>query len=145
MGLQLTVRAYQVYIASVLLFVGQFDDLPESFANLERKVCQKLFPCLNYWVTPAFLKGLKSIGFPVELSDVSTAAVAAKSRLFRCEDARNGGLRVHERASRLRGLSNNCSLHDQFDWALPWINKNILFRLEAADHIVSNAQHSLAD
>ena len=84
LGMQLTLRSYRVYMASVLLFVGQLEDLPETFEGVERTACRRLFPGPNNLITPGVLKNLKSIGLPAELANESAMAVAAKSRVYSC-------------------------------------------------------------
>ena len=69
-------------------------------------------------------------------------AVAAKSRVCRCENAQLGGLRVHQRAERLRRLIASCDDLGQLSWAHTWLNGNFLFRLAAAD---GQAQAALVD
>ena len=56
LGLHLSLRAYSVYITSVLGFVTQLEPLPaELFDTAEICMCRRLFPGPNYWVKPAVL------------------------------------------------------------------------------------------
>ena len=88
-GPLVTLKAYRVYIASVLLFVGQFEDLPEDFRKNECQACRVLFPGPNYWMTPKCLKELRTLCFPNEFSDAYTTVQAAKAWVTKWEA--NGG------------------------------------------------------
>jgi len=84
LGLHLSLRAYSIYIASVLGFVTQLEPLPtELFDAAEVFMCRRLFPGPNYWVKPAVLHLLRELGSSIGLQDVRATSVAARSRVFR--------------------------------------------------------------
>ena len=103
LGVMLTMQAYQVYIASVLLFVGQLEELPADFGLHERRACMHLFPGPKDWITAGCLKELRTLGFPRELKDVQSSVQASKARVVRFEDG--GRLRIRERARTLAALA----------------------------------------
>ena len=80
-GACLTVRAYTVYIASVLLYVGQLEDLPRNFDHLEARAVQALFPGPRTWLTAGCAKELRALGVPWELRDVRASVQAAQARV----------------------------------------------------------------
>ena len=43
LGLSMTIRAYATYISSVLLFVAQFEALPDDSSKIEAQACLRLF------------------------------------------------------------------------------------------------------
>ena len=103
LGVMLTMQAYQVYIASVLLFLGQLEELPADFGLHERRACMHLFPGPKDWITAGCLKELRTLGFPRELKDVQSSVQASKARVVRFED--EGRLRIRERARTLKALA----------------------------------------
>ena len=117
----------------VLMFVGQLEDPPTSFEGVERTACRKLFPGPAFWITSGVLQNLKILGFPAELPILSNLALAAKSRVCRCENQQHGGLLVYQRARRLRQALASCDDLARLSWVHTWAQGNFLFRLEAAD------------
>jgi len=116
LGLHLSLRAYSVYIASVLGFVTQLEPLPtELFDAAEVFMCRRLFPGPNYWVKPAVLHLLRELGSSIGLQDVRATSVAARSRVFRA--SAGGGAELRRRERRLRhvvaisGVSHCLWLH----------------------------------
>ena len=73
-GMFQTLLAYQVYVASVLLFVAQLLPLPPSFAAEEERACAALFRGPAGWVTVEALKDLTSLHFPRDFPDLPSAA-----------------------------------------------------------------------
>ena len=94
LGLHMTLRAYRIYAASVLLFVAQLEDLPSTFDHAEATACRRLFPGPHLWITPGVLKELRALEFPTDLARIHTIAVAAKSRVVRYENVAQGGLQI---------------------------------------------------
>ena len=142
LGLSMTLRAYAIYIATVLLFVAQFEEMPQDFGSFETRACRKLFPGPTCWISTSVLKGLRSILFPISLRCVSTAAVAAKSRLLRRDNLQNGGLNVRVKADELRAkldsfIMSDEAFWDRLAWIHSWWNSSFLFQLErAGDRVV---------
>ena len=134
LGLFLSLQAYRVYISSVLQFVAQLEDLPPDFLVHEQRACQLLLPGPTCWMVSSCLRDLRSFSFPSELPDLGAIAAAAKARVVRFENATHGGLRVQERASRLRDLlpSPACSLAHAA-WRGSWAPNCFLFKLAGAD------------
>ena len=81
-GMFLTMKAFQVYIATVLLFVAQLEPLPSAYAALEAFACQALFPGPMHWTSPDLMKDLQRFGLPWQLRDVRAAALRLKVGLF---------------------------------------------------------------
>ena len=137
-GLFMTLKAFRVYIASVLLFVGQLEELPCSYKSAEITACSMLFPGPQWWMTPDCLRELKTLHLPDELKDVESAVVAAKARVASFE---NGGcLHVQERARELTALttrSASCSLR-RLAWFGKWRNCSFIFNLNRASGLVEN-------
>ena len=40
LGMHMTLRAYKIYVASVLMFVAQFEEAPEEFEDAEKEACR---------------------------------------------------------------------------------------------------------
>jgi len=139
-GIFYTCEAFRIFVASVVMFVAQLRPLPEAFGATETQACSKLFPGPSSWTTPAFMTQLRSVGFPCELMDIRCAALAAQARVAHYEDIQQGGMRVRERARRLRELM----LGDERG-ALPpgveeWLQANTLFVLQEAEERVHDAE-----
>ena len=101
-GLFLTGMAYTIYIASVLMFVGQLEPLPSSFVDYEKRACAALLPGPGNWISVEALKGLSSLGFPWSLRGIPSAVLASKARVYEYEAA--GRLHIWTRAYALKNL-----------------------------------------
>ncbi len=137
LGLFITMQAYQVFVSSVLQFVAQLEDVPESFDQCEQQACRALFPGPRRWMVPTCIKDAKYLGLPKELGDLKAIAVAAKARVVKFGNRAHGGLRVHERVSRL--LYNDgadCSLA-HIRWWSSWAKQSFLIKLAEADRNLS--------
>ena len=134
-GACLTARAYQVYVASVLLFVGQLEPLPATFAKLEVQACSALFPGPTGWITAGCLKDQEALGLQWKLGDVQASALAAKARVTRFEA--QGELHVHSRAKRLEGLDSIAGGLSRLGWLERWRPRCFLSQLAAADREVA--------
>lgn len=75
-GMLLTILAYKAYVFPVLPFVCQFEPPPPDWSATERRACQLLFRGPTGWLTPPCLRGLCALGFPAELPDLATYAMA---------------------------------------------------------------------
>ena len=104
-GLLQSMLAYQVYVSSVVMFVAQLLPLPAAFQGIEEKACSLLCRGPKDWITAAALKDLQALHFPRSLPDVPSAALAARARVARFENAAHGGLKVHARARKMRRLA----------------------------------------
>ena len=93
--MHLGLRAYATYVATVLSFVAQLEQLPAGFDDAEAKVVRLLFSGPYRWISPQVLHNLRQLHFPAQLVDLRVIAVAAKSRVCRQENARHGGLNIH--------------------------------------------------
>ena len=67
-----------LYISSVLQFVAQLEELPNSFFAEERKAVQALFPGPTAWMLPGCMKDADAIHLSMTLSDIPAIAKAAK-------------------------------------------------------------------
>ena len=72
-----TVLAYKVFIMPTLLFLCQLEPPPDRVIDFEMRALRKLFKGPQGWMNPETLKSLKWLGFPVEIPDLATVAVAA--------------------------------------------------------------------
>ena len=133
LGMHMTLRAYKIYVASVLMFVAQFEEAPEEFEDAEKEACRLLFPGPHLWITPAVLRQLRAASFPVEWYCVRTMATAAQSRLLRCENMNNGGLRAGARAAVIRRKMDYCEQWNRLYWLNSWIHNAFTFTLQRAD------------
>ena len=138
LGLFMTLRAYSVYVASVLLFVAQLEKVPSSFLAVEEAACRKLFPGPHKWMTPAVLKELGAASFPLSLLDVHSVATAAQSRVCRCENLAHGGLQVERRAAHMRERLRVCDNLQRLHWVCGWAHRQYLFVLEEANTTVAD-------
>ena len=144
-GLLLTLKAFTVYVASVLLFVGQLEELPDSFSDIETRACRRLFPGPKDWITADGLRELKSLHFPSELKDIESTIVAAKARVSRFEAA--GKLNIQNRAFAMQALTCR-SLETSFlrlGWFGNWRNSSLVLNLHrAAVRADTLRQHQVA-
>ena len=135
-GLLMTLKAFRVYVASVLLFVGQLEELPCTFKALEAAACRKLFPGPKDWITADCVRELRTLHFPEELKDIETAVIAAKARVAKFEAG--GALQVQVRARQMQLLncaSTSISLR-RLGWWGDWRNNGIIFNLSKASFAV---------
>ena len=142
-GLHLSLQAYRVYIASVLLFVGQFEALPAGWPEHERRACTALLPGPNRWITPACLKELGAFSFPLALKDIASTVVAAKARVLKWEA--QGALHIRTRARILAGLSyrpTDVPLAHLAKWH-QWRERAFLLQIVRADDQVQQARRAL--
>ena len=91
LGMFMTIKAYGVYMLSVMMFVGQLTALPCNFQEIEDKICRILFPGPHKWITADVLRNLDAVSFPMGLHCARTASAAARSRVVRTEFLRGGG------------------------------------------------------
>ena len=127
LGLSMSIRAYATYISSVLLFVAQFEALPDNFSKTEAQACRRLFPGPMHWISADVLKQLKQVAFPVELRCVQTCSVAAKSRLLRCENLKHGSLNNRRRARLSREKTNTMRQMGKVGLGTPMVATAICF------------------
>ena len=131
-GMLLSLQAYQVYVSSVLQFVLQLEDLPENFAEQERRACRALLPGPMGWMVPSCLKDARHFGFPMELMDMDAVALAAKARVVFFENKEHGGLDTTRRAARFpTTAADECSLQ-HVGWINTWSRNSFFFTLERA-------------
>ena len=131
-GMHLNIRAYQIYIATVLSFVGQLDNLPREWGQHEAQACRLLFKGPTGWMTPGCLRAAKHLGLPAELPDLRVVTLAAKCRVHRYENAKAGGLNATERAEELERVVRTSAAADiPLDW-LPWLCGSFLRKLADA-------------
>ena len=94
-------------------------------------------PGPTFWVTPDVLKNWQLFDLSAELKDMAAVSVAAKSRIFRQEDFRNGGLRIRARSQRLdRLLATSTVQH--IAWCHTWIPNSFLFYVNDAEKQVEH-------
>ena len=117
---------------SVMLFCAQLDPLPTNYEAAEMKAMRRLFPGPFEWCTPQFLKSLRHMGFPKELPDLPSAAVAARARVALHENSRQGGLQVRTRAARLRLLLADSNEIGRRHFYKGWVDGCFIFSLESA-------------
>ena len=143
-GLHLSLQSYRVYIASVLLFVGQFEALPADWPDWERRACAALLPGPRDWIHPGCLKELQEFHYPIALKDVERTCIAAKARVAKWEA--HGALRIRERARVLGELS--CSSADvslaRVAWLHEWRDRAFVLQIARADSQVRDARLALA-
>ena len=135
LGLQLTLRAYRIYVASVLSFFLQLEPLPMQFLEYEKQALRRLAPGPMHWTNPAVMHNLSSIGFPIDMIDLEVISVAAKSRICRQDNPAEGGLRIRERARNLRRCLDNAQ-DEHAAWCFTWVPQSFIFNVERGDNIV---------
>ncbi|CAK0852851.1 unnamed protein product [Prorocentrum cordatum] len=136
--------AYRVYVASVLTFLGQLDGVPAEFEDAERRACAALFRGPQCWLPPPFLRALQHLGSPVGLVNVHETALAAKCRVAKWEDRRNGGLRVDLRSDALRRARYACSFPDRAALWGRWWGAVFLHQLAAATRLARERGYDAA-
>ena len=142
LGLLHSIEAFQVFIASVMMYVAQLDPLPPDFPSLEGRACRSWLPGPKDWISTGFLKGMTTAFFPKELPDLQLSSVAARARVATHEDALHGGLRVRHRARDLRRVMHAADNSFHVGRFAQWLKGNFLFSLEAAtDTLQKREQH----
>ena len=91
-GALTTLRAYRIYVASVLLFVGQLEDPPPQLQQEEAQALKKMVRGPKDWITAECAHELKSLGFNDQLTDLPSILTASKARAVEWEA--DGRLRV---------------------------------------------------
>ena len=69
LGMHLSLRAYRIYMLSVLMLVGQLEDPPSTFDAVELAACRKLFSGPAHWITHGVLQNLKALWAPSRIAD----------------------------------------------------------------------------
>ena len=127
-----TILAYRVFVLSTLLFICQLDPLPAQVLEAEVISLRRLFRGPHGWTSPAVLKSLKWLGFPAEIPDLASIAVAAKARVVLLENSQQGGLQIQKRAVQLRRMLSHPDCALRACWYSDWVASNFLFNLDAA-------------
>ena len=78
-GLFLTSLAYSVYIASVLMFLLQLDELPARWQGVEASAFRALVPGPGVWCLPVDLHHLDHFGLPRAILDVKPCRLWSNS------------------------------------------------------------------
>jgi hypothetical protein len=127
-----TLDAYQVFIVSVITFVGQLIELPEDFQATEDKAIQLLFPGPRHWINGDTLKTMKSLHMPKEFYDAHINSLAAKAPVARFENSSNGGLQVERRCIALLQVMNTPDNVIRVGRNSRWLQSNMLFNLQSS-------------
>ncbi len=146
-GLLTSLQAYQVYISSVLQFVGQLEPLPQDFLDKERRAIQSLLPGPTAWILPACLKDAAHIHLPLSLLDMNAVAQAAKVRVCIQENLAHGGLQIRNRWLNLhRSFGVECSL-SHVQWCKNWMENSFINHLHVActDYTAITGTSPMAD
>jgi hypothetical protein len=131
-GLFLTTVAYTTYIASVLSFLVQLDDLPPSWDEKEREAFSRLVPGFSQWTSSDDLRRLRLLGFPRDFTDMRTRQFAAKVRVAHLEAAGSGGLDVRRRAAALKDLRQKSDEVVLCAAWRDWLDRSFLLQLDNA-------------
>ncbi|CAK0878271.1 unnamed protein product, partial [Prorocentrum cordatum] len=113
-----TILAHLVFVLSTTPFACQLDPLPEKALEVEAGF--------------GLLKSFKWLGFPAEVPDLDSIAVAARASVALRENMKQGGLRVTQRARQLRQLLSRADCADRALHHGGWIGSNFPFSLVAA-------------
>lgn len=131
-GMLQSIEAYKTYILPVLSFVGQLDELPYNFLDIDRQACSTLFSGPYRWITPGFLKELKVLKFPQEIPSMIHRAKASNASGAFFENLSEGGLSIPRRANALIRL---CQVPDNAIRVAQlgsWIQTNFIYNLDTA-------------
>jgi len=132
LGLNMSLRAYRVYMVSVLLYVAQLERLPSDWSQRETTLVRRLFPGPMWWIKADIFHNTTVLGYKWNLPKLQHLSLAVMHRVYHTADWRNGGLRVAARARQLRHtLQVNPDL-DQWQWLLGWQQRGFLFQLESS-------------
>ena len=114
LGLFFAAVAYRVFVASVLLFVGQLENPPPDVCIAERQALRRAAPGPGNWATPADLWSLReSFGFPASFLNIGCSIKASQIRVATCEAESQGGLRATTRAAELDQLQSASTFTDR--------------------------------
>jgi len=131
LGLFYSATAYNIYIASLACYIAQLEDYPLAFRSVEECVLRRAAAGPYRWAMPEDLFRLKDLyGQSMNFRDLRTTAIAAKVRVSVYENSAHGGLRINERAVRLRHIWVSAERPGMV-WH-QWIQANPIFVLEAA-------------
>ena len=105
MGFYYSALAYNIYITSLAGYIGQLENPPEDMRQTEELVLRRAAAGPYRWALPADLHRLHDhFGQTTNFRDIHFNAVASKLRVVQYENARHGGLRLHQRAAKLQTL-----------------------------------------
>jgi len=135
-GMMMTLRAYRTYVFTVLSFVAQLAEVPARWRTIEAAALRAMFAGPNKWIDAEFLHNLSELGLPLNLPRLETMAIAAKSRVYRREDIKQGGVRIAQRSRALRSLVDGCNLLEQYAWLQQWYHGNFIFSVDRAERTV---------
>lgn len=131
LGAFFTSEAYRIYIASIAGFLGQLAPIPSTWRRVEQDLLQILFPGPRRWLPAAVAHHLSQLGFRRDLVDVTYTAWAAKLRVERYENRRQGGLCVRRRAEHLEEAWRRSEELTTVTWK-SWLEGAFLLQLRRA-------------
>ena len=138
-GMLVSMAALRMYILPLAGFLIQLEELPPSWRQVEQRLMVALFPGARGWATPTLLQSLKDLGFPAEMPDFAAAALGAKCRVHRWEDAACGGLLVRRRLQRLTSMADGSQFPARIVIWRDWINGNFFANLHRAQRQLADA------
>jgi hypothetical protein len=105
-GMQYGALTYNVFALSVLLFVGQLEQIPDHVLHTERAQVTKMFPGPGHWLEPEDAWYLKeSYGAPKSAQPLSVLASASKLRVA-CLGCHFGRKHIQPRHLHRLGVDN---------------------------------------
>lgn len=90
LGLEMAMTTYNIYVASVLMFVAQLETPPHWIADLEAEAVRRVAPGPGAWCSAADLHHGDAHGLGVRLRPLEISCVAARLRVHAWEDASHG-------------------------------------------------------
>ena len=128
-GMHLTILAYRVYIASLVRFHAQLDNLPEHWDDVERRALLKLFRGPTGWTVPVVLRNLRALGFHMEIPNMRSYASAAQCRVYRFDNVGRGGLHIRDRVHALQAAARRSPYVSRVATWSQWFDTNFITNL----------------
>ena len=119
LGLQYAAAAYNTYLISLLLFVGQLERPAPAALNAESAMLRRVAVGPGNWCTPEDLWHLRECyGMPTSFRSLQVSTLAGQVRVATWEAKSTGGLRHEQKVRELdAAMKNTVFLHRLALWA----------------------------
>ena len=129
MGLFFSAHIWNIYLVPVLLYFAQLCRPPQAVSMAVDEVMLRTWSGPFNTVSPADLKHLQQLGFPIQFKDLTTIAKAAQFRVAHWDSYQSGGLQPQRRVERLQALTESSTGRGRYIARMDWNRQHGLLTL----------------